>query len=147
MAEENLEALRAELELQKKKLKDLEAKVNPPPREPWVHQPPDYTAGMSMPRSAMQAMIDAVPESVMAGIRADARKPNPVTEASSSPISTSSSAAQSQPQPQRGTGWVEPRPLESPPGVALADRLMDRQDEIDKAELAIKLWKAGRLKE
>ena len=34
-----------------------------------------------------------------------------------------------------GTGWVEPRPLEPPPGVALADRLDDAQDEIDRAEL------------
>jgi hypothetical protein len=121
MAEENLEALRAELELQKKKLKDLEAKVNPPPREPYVHQPPDYTAGMSMPRSAMQAMIDAVPESVMREIRADARKPNPVTQASSSPISTTPSA-QSQP-PQSGTGWVPERGF---PDRTKEFELMDR---------------------
>ena len=123
MAEENLEALRAELELQKKKLKDLEAKVNPPPREPYVHQPPDYTAGMSMPRSAMQAMIDAVPESVMRELRADARKPNPVTQASSSPISTSSSAQEPQPPRARGTGWVPERGF---PDRTKEFELMDR---------------------
>ena len=123
MAEENLEALRAELELQKKKLKDLEAKVNPPPREPYVHQPPDYTAGMSMPRSAMQAMIDAVPESVMRELRADARKPNPVTQASSSPISTSSSAQEPQPPRERGTGWVPERGF---PDRTKEFELMDR---------------------
>ena len=141
MAEENLEALRAELELQKKKLKDLEAKVNPPPREPYVHQPPDYTAGMSMPRSAMQAMIDAVPESVMRELRSDARKPNPVTQASSSLLTTTPSA-QSQPT-QRGTGWRESAPITSPPGVALADRLVDQQDKIDRVELAERLAKAA----
>ena len=133
MAEENLEALRAELELQKKKLKDLEAKVNPPPREPYVHQPPDYTAGMSMPRSAMQAMIDAVPESVMAELRADARRPNPITQASSSPLSTTPST-QSQPT-QRGTGWRDEIPLGPPPGISHCDRMLDAQDAKDRAEL------------
>ena len=133
MAEENLEALRAELELQKKKLKDLEAKVNPPPREPYVHQPPDYTAGMSMPRSAMQAMIDAVPESLMAELRADARRPNPITQASSSPLSTTPST-QSQPT-QRGTGWRDEIPLGPPPGISHCDRMLDAQDAKDRAEL------------
>ena len=39
----------------------------------------------------------------------------------------------------------EPAPLEAPPGVALADRLMDHQDKIDRAELIereLKLAKA-----
>ena len=36
----------------------------------------------------------------------------------------------------------ELRPLESPPGVALADQLMDAQDKIDRVELAQKLAKA-----
>ena len=48
----------------------------------------------------------------------------------------------SQSQPQRKGGWVEPRPLEPPPGVAIADRMMDAQDAIDKAELALKFAKA-----
>ena len=31
-----------------------------------------------------------------------------------------------------GTGWSEPLPLSNPPGVDLADRLMDQQDRIDR---------------
>ena len=32
---------------------------------------------------------------------------------------------------QKGTGWSEPLPLSNPPGLDLADRLMDQQDQID----------------
>ena len=134
MAEDkSVEALRAELELQKAELKKLRDQVNPPPREPYVHQPPDYTAGMSMGRSAMQAMIDAVPESLMAELRADARRPNPITQASSSPLSTTPST-QSQPT-QRGTGWRDEIPLGPPPGISHCDRMLDAQDAKDRAEL------------
>jgi hypothetical protein len=134
-----LEKLKAELEIEKAKLKALQDQINPPPREP-SRGPIDYTEGMSMPRNAMQAMIDAVPESLMREIRADERKPNPVTQASSSPLSTSPSSAQS--QPQRKGGWIEPRPLESPPGLKYVDALVDAQDAKDRAELALKLAKA-----
>ena len=48
-----------------KELEDLKAEVaalkraiNPPPREP-SRGPIDYTEGMSMPRNAMEAMVDA----------------------------------------------------------------------------------------
>jgi len=143
MAEDkSVEALRAELELQKAELKKLRDQVNPPPRPPYVHQPPDYTAGMSMPRSAMQAMIDAVPESVMRELRADARKPNPITQASSSPLSTTPST-QPQPTQRKGTGWREEAPLGPPPGIKYVDALVDQQDRIDRAELALRLAKAS----
>jgi hypothetical protein len=135
---EKLKAQNAELN---DRIAKLEEAAKPP--EPFVPMPMprrDPTEGMSMDRATMQAMIDAVPASVMQGIRADARKPNPVTQASSSTVRGTPSA-QSQRQRQ---GWVEPRPLESPPGVAIADRLMDAQDEIDRAELALKLAKLGK---
>ena len=133
---EKLKAQNAELA---DRIAKLEEAAKPPPKsEPFVMPRIDYTEGMSMPRNAMQAMIDAVPESVMQGIRADARKPNPVTTGSSQIKSTPSALS----QPQRKGGWIEPRPLEPPPGVAIADRLVDAQDEIDRAELALKLAKA-----
>jgi hypothetical protein len=44
-------------------------------------------------------------------------------------------------QRPRGTGWVEPRPLEAPPGIEHVDRLVDAQDRIDRAELIAKLTK------
>jgi hypothetical protein len=131
-----LEKLRAELEIEKAKLKALQDQINPPPREPY-QAPIDYTAGMSMPRSALEAMVDSS-RSYMADLRADARRPNPVT-AGSSPVSTSTSSPQS--QPQRKVGWIEPRPLESPPGLKYVDAQIDAQDVKDKAELAMKLAK------
>ena len=98
-----------------------------------------------MDRETMREMVRAVPESVMAGIRGDARKPNPVTQASSSPLSTSHSAL---PQPQRPRqGWVEPRPLESPPGLKYVDAQIDAQDAKDRAALIereLKLAKMGK---
>ena len=33
---------------------------------------------------------------------------------------------------QGGSGWNDPLPLSNPPGVNLADRLMDQQDQIDR---------------
>src|SRR6516165_12553003 len=33
---------------------------------------------------------------------------------------------------QGGSGWSEPLPLSNPPGVDLADKLMDQQDQIDR---------------
>ena len=139
--EKSVEALRAENDALRKRMEKLEEQVNPKPFKSEWRGPIDYTEGMSMPRSAMQAMIDAVPESLMAELRADARKPNPI-QASQSPI-TSTPSTQSQPQ-RKGTGWVEERPLGNPPGVALADRLVDAQDKIDRAELALKLAKLGK---
>ena len=94
-----------------------------------------------MPDSVLREMLAAVPESVMRELRSDARKPNPVTQASSSLLTTTPSA-QSQPT-QRGTGWRESAPITSPPGVAIADKLMDAQDKIDRVELAERLAKAA----
>jgi hypothetical protein len=134
---EELKARNAALE---ERVAKLEKAAKPPePSEPFVMPRIDYTQGMTMGRSAMQAMIDAVPESVMAGIRADARKPNPI-QASQAPLtSTTPSAHQS--QPQRKVGWIEPRPLESPPGLKYIDAQVDAQDAKDRAELALKLAK------
>jgi hypothetical protein len=135
MSEEE-KALRLEFELQKAELKKLRDQVNPPPREPSTRGPIDYTQGMSMPRSAMQALVDAVPESVMHGIRADAMKPNSVTGGPN---------PQPQPQVRRSTGWRDEAPLGPPAGIEHCDRMMDTQDAKDRAELIereLKLAKA-----
>src|SRR5262245_39705482 len=102
-----------ELEELKKRVAELEKAANPEPRKPSTWQPIDYTAGMSMPRSAIMEMAKAIPESVMSALRADARKPNPVT---------GGAAPQPQAQPvKRGSGWAKPNPIESPPGIAHCD--------------------------
>jgi hypothetical protein len=113
----------------RKQVAELKDRIDPPPRQPSTHRRYDPTEGMSMPRSAMQAMIDAVPFSLMSDIRADARKPNPVT-ASPAPQATTQ---------KRGTGWIEERKLEPPPGIAILDRIMDVRDANDKTDLAMRL--------
>jgi hypothetical protein len=104
----------SELDDLKKQVAQLKDQINPPPRQPSTHQPIDYTANASMPPSAMKAMVDAVPDAVMKGIRGDAQKPNPVT-------------GYANPQPtnqvQRGTGWVSERGF---PDRTKEFELMDR---------------------
>jgi hypothetical protein len=125
-----------ELDDLKAQVKELKDQLNPPPRQPSTHPRYDPTEGMSMPRSAMKAMIDAVPDALMASLRDDARKPNPIT-----------GGPNPQPQPrQRATpNWIEERPLERPAGIEHVDRLVDAQDRLDKAERAYALWKAEAL--
>jgi hypothetical protein len=48
-----------ELDDLKAEVKALKDQLNPPPRQPSTHQRYDPTEGMSMPKSAMQAMTDA----------------------------------------------------------------------------------------
>jgi hypothetical protein len=118
-----------ELEELKKRVAELEKAAKPPEpfvREPW--QPIDYTANARMSRSAMQSMIDAVPSSVLSE---EVTSFNAYTRSSSQPQPTS--------KVQRGSGWVNERPIEPPPGIELCDRLMDHQDAIDKVELARKI--------
>ena len=71
-------------------------------------------------------MLNAVPDNVLRDIVADSRKG---ISQSTSLIPTERS------EPTRRTnGWVEPRPLSPPPGIALVDRLCDAQDAKDRAQ-------------
>jgi hypothetical protein len=133
---ENLKAENAKLE---DRIAKLEKAAEPP--KPFVREPMptiDYTAGMSMPREAIQAMIDAIPSSVMAGIVADALKPNPMTVSGGVTKPTTTEP----PKVIGNKGWIDERPLSPPPGIAIMDRMMDAQDKVDRAELALRLAKA-----
>ena len=110
----------SELDDLKKRVAELEKAVDPPPRSPSTHQAYDYTQGFSMPASAMRALIDAVPDRLMSDLRADARKPNPVTS-SSSMIPTANEASET----KRGSGWQEATPLGPPEGVKLVDQIAE----------------------
>ena len=48
-------------------------------------------------------------------------------------------------QPQRKGGWVERRPLESPPGLKYVDAQIDAQDAKDRAELIERELKLARM--
>jgi hypothetical protein len=85
----------------------------------------DPTAKMTLPASAVAQMVDAVDPATLRAVSADARRPSPV--ASRGPDSRASHTPSQ-------NGWSEARPLTTPPGVALLDRLMDHEDAKDKAD-------------
>lgn len=113
--------------------KDLEARIakleeDAKPAKPFVSnwKPPiNPLDRVSMPASAVQALVDNVPDALMADLRADARR-----GANTNPSKAAS--------PPRGDGWVKPLPLRSPPDVSLCDKLVDAQDAIDRSELVQK---------
>ena len=128
-----------ELSKLKKQVADLKERIDPPPRQPSTHPRFDPTEGMSMPASAMRDLINAVPDALMRDLRGDARKPNPM--ALSGGITKPTAA---EPQKVIGKkGFIEERPIEPPPGIAHCDRMMDEQDKVDRAELALRLAKAS----
>ena len=60
---DKLAALEAELAAQRARVEELERKAKPPaPFDPGPYQRYDPTAGMSMPQSAIDAMVAAEPE-------------------------------------------------------------------------------------
>jgi hypothetical protein len=143
-SEKDIAKLKTENDALKDRLAKLEEQVNPSPRQPSTYRPIDYTAGMSMDRSAMQAMIDGS-KSFIADLRA-------VTDPSSLTATTkeqriadslkgTSSAAQPQPQ-RRGSGYRDEVPLGPPPGIPYCDQMMNAQDARDRTELAWKIAQA-----
>jgi hypothetical protein len=128
MKEEQLEAQNKELS---DRIAKLEAKVNPPKPVEWTWQKPDPTENMRMHPNTLADMVACVPDSLVRSLVADfVHKPNPVT---------GYSAPQPSSQGPRGSGWRDEVPITSPPGVALADQLMDAQDRRDLVENAQKL--------
>jgi hypothetical protein len=135
----------------RKRIEELEAKAKPPEKSTYVpmsdaewrdqqHQIRERRMSMATPPSALQDMAAAEPKGFMSGVLHDNRAP---TGPSSQGVIPSTQQV-SNVHPGGGSatpGWVAPTPLSNPPGVALADRLMDEQDRRDRAELARKLGK------
>ena len=99
----------SEIEDLKKEVAALEKATEPP--EPFVPMPMprrDPTEGMSMDRATMRRMAAVDTSGLTRRIYVPFNNNN-----NDRPIIPSAV-----PQRQRGSGWVEPRPLESPPGVA-----------------------------
>jgi hypothetical protein len=97
------------------------------------YQKYDPTANMSMPPSALRAMVEAVPDHLMRDIVRD-HQGAPTGPTTMNPALTSRGGSPAN-VPGSGTGWAREIPLSPPPGVAQADRLMDAQDQRDRAEL------------
>jgi hypothetical protein len=113
----------------KKRVAELEKAAKPPaPFDPGPIQRFDYTAGMSMPASALRDMVNAVPTDMIREIAMrDGRAP---TGPSAQGVVPSS-----QPMGSVRVGGGNTVPLGPPPGVAQADRIVDAFDRRDRHEL------------
>ena len=116
---------KTELEALKARIEELERKANPPelPKFEGVRGPTTTELAMSrasLSREAMEKM--AIPG--VGDIFRDARAIQNLA-----PL-----AAEGRVRPRLPSGPREPTPLGPPPGIAIADRLMDAQDQRDREE-------------
>jgi hypothetical protein len=120
-----------ELSELKARVAELEARTKPPPPPDMRnYRPYDPTEHMTMPVETLRDMVNAVPDHRQAALH-DARSPSGLGM-----VPEEFSAGERSPLPQSTTpGWVREAPLTLPPGVALADKLMDAQDAKDRYEL------------
>jgi len=117
-----------ELTKLKEEVGALKKRIDPEPRPRSNYAPYDYTQGMSMPRSARQAMIDAVPDRLMSDLRADALKPNPMAISGG----ITKPAATEPPKTIGKNGWIDQRPLEPPPGISIIDQMCEAADRRER---------------
>jgi hypothetical protein len=95
---------------------------------PSKQQPVNYLDYVSMSPEALRDLARAVPDRMVSDILRDNR---------ASPVE----AAEPSKPVKMGSGWQEPTPLSAPPGIELADRLVDAQDARDKVEMVRRLVK------
>ena len=123
-----------ELAALKREVEELKAKLAPP--KPFVsppHRQYDPTAGMSMPPSALRAMVAAEPRNFMRDVVRDNRGA-PTGPTSAIPRSTDGGGGSAN-APGSGTGWAHETPIGPPPGLRYVDAQLDAQDAKDRAEL------------
>jgi hypothetical protein len=134
--ERRVAVLEAELAaVKEEKAKAEKAKADAAkPRKPWPKI--DWTEGMKLPPSAAKAMAAVVPDPPAGGgFNAHAHaQTKPGVPGGVGPPPTSTGGVV-----ERGSGWVEPQPLTSPPGLKYVDQQLDVADAIDKRELERKL--------
>jgi hypothetical protein len=124
----------ARLAASEKRVAELEAKLRgerPAPFKPEPYRPIDYTAGATMDNETKRELAKAFPADLVRDLRADALRPNPVTGTSQAQLTK---GGNDRVQIQRGSGWVDAKPLTSPPGLNYVDQQLDAQDRIDAAE-------------
>jgi hypothetical protein len=117
----------------KARVAELEAKAKPPPPMPERFERWDPSAGLSMPRSAMLEMANAVPDHVMKDVVRDNRAPQGPSSAGTS--GTISKVHQSPGLPGTQSGWVESRPLDPVPGLQHIENIGNAFAQRDRAEL------------
>jgi hypothetical protein len=124
-----------ELAALKARIEELERKAKPP--EPFKPDPNwqryDPTANMSMPLNALQAMVNAVPDSMVRGIVRDNQGPQGPSSAGIVPSSQQLTSV----HPGGGsntTGWREATPLSPPPGIRYVDAIVEADTARQRAE-------------
>ena len=118
--------LKAELEA------EAEARAKAKPFVPIPHERFDRTAGMSMPPSALEAMVNAVPDHVVRGVVHDNRAPTGPSSAGIVPSSQSLSNVRG--VVGGGSGWAHEIPLSNPPGTRMVDAIAIADDVRQRAE-------------
>ena len=131
---DDIEKLKSQIATLTEKVAELEAKAKPKPA--FVPGPVGPTttelamSRLSMPPSALADMVKVTGSDLMRDLRADARH-----SATLRPLGGEAPAR------ERGSGWRDAVPLSNPPGVALADKIVDAQDRAERVELAQRLAK------
>jgi hypothetical protein len=130
--------LKAEIDKLKLRQAELEAKLAgaraaPIKREPY--RPIDHTARATMGAGTIRDFAKTIPDDLARDLRADLARGSPLQQ---SPAQLTPDRGGGRVE-IRGTGWQTERKLEPPQGIALADRLVDMQDQIDRADLQRRL--------
>jgi hypothetical protein len=100
-----------ELAALKARVEELERAAKPPkPFVPKPYEPIDWTARMSMPPSALAAMVAAEPRGFMQGVVHDSHAP---TTPAMIPSSQPSGGGGPANVPGSGTGWAHETPIRS----------------------------------
>jgi hypothetical protein len=130
---ERVAQLEKELADQKAKVEALERANKPKePFKPEPFQRYDPTAGMTMPPSALAAMVNAEPRGFMRGVVADNR--GPTGPSSGVPSSQSTGGSGPTNVPGSGTGWAREIPLGPSMHARYVDAQIDVQDAKDRQE-------------
>jgi hypothetical protein len=118
-----------ELAALKREVEELKAKLAPPkPFVPEPYQPIDWTARMTMPPSALAAMVEAVPDHLMRSIVKD-HQGAPTGPTGMIPRSQQASSGGGPANvPGSGTGWTHETPLGPPPGINWVDAQLIADD-------------------
>jgi hypothetical protein len=125
---------KGELAALRKRVEELERANKPKePFKPQPYEPIDWTARMSMPPSALQAMVAAEPKGFMQGVVHDNRAPT--SPSGTIPSSQPSGGGRPANVAGSGTGWAREVPIGPPPGLRYVDQQLDAQDAKDRAEL------------
>jgi len=116
----------------KARVEELERANKPAkPFVPQPHEPIDWTARMSMPPSALAAMVAAEPRGFMQGVVRDNRAPT----GRPGMIPDSQQPASPRPSAGDGTGWAREIPLGPSMHQRYVDAQLDAADAKDRAEL------------